>query len=286
MSSAATAKRFGRPVTGISAASSGASWAPSRRAGRRRSAVTSSSAMIAAPHASPTTPAATAIAPSARGWRAPNGSRIDRPNCCRCRTSTSSSPCQRWRARSPSRTRPPSMRSCSALPLRRSPPSPPIPRHLGAQIGVTAVLHTWGQTLQHHPHIHCVVPGGGPSLDGTRWIACRPGFFLPVRVLSRLFRRLFLQNLQDAFDAGKLALFRQPRRSCRAHGLRHRARPTQTHRMGRLCQAAVRWPRTGAGLSRPLHPSRRHRQQPAGLALRRQGPLRLEGLSPRRARPR
>src|SRR5436190_15263478 len=81
------------------------------------------------------------------------------------------------------------------------------PRHLGAQIGVTAVLHTWGQALQHHPHIHCVVPGGGPSLDGTRWIACRPGFFLPVRVLSRLFRRLFLQNLQDAFEAGKLRFF-------------------------------------------------------------------------------
>src|ERR1700726_3867040 len=81
------------------------------------------------------------------------------------------------------------------------------PKHLGAQIGVTAVLHTWGQTLQHHPHIHCVVPGGGPSLDGTRWIACRPGFFLPVRVLSRLFRRLFLQNLQDAFDAGNLGFF-------------------------------------------------------------------------------
>ncbi|MCP1838596.1 hypothetical protein J2R78_001563 [Bradyrhizobium sp. USDA 4538] len=58
---------------------------------------------------------------------------------------------------------------------------------LGAQIGVTAVLHTWGQPLQYHPHIHCVVPGGGLSFDGTRWIACRPGFFLPVRVLSRLF---------------------------------------------------------------------------------------------------
>jgi len=81
------------------------------------------------------------------------------------------------------------------------------PRLLGAQIGVTAVLHTWGQTLQHHPHIHCVVPGGGLSLDGTRWIACRPGFFLPVRVLSRLFRRLFLQGLQEAFDAGRLRFF-------------------------------------------------------------------------------
>ena len=68
------------------------------------------------------------------------------------------------------------------------------PKHLGAEIGLVAVLHTWGQNLQHHPHVHCVVPGGGPSLDGTRWVACRPGFFLPVRVLSRLFRRLFLDR--------------------------------------------------------------------------------------------
>jgi hypothetical protein len=81
------------------------------------------------------------------------------------------------------------------------------PRHLGAKLGMTMVLHTWGQTLQHHPHVHCVVPGGGPSLDGTRWVACRPGFFLPVRVLSRLFRRLFLQELENAFAAGKLRFF-------------------------------------------------------------------------------
>jgi hypothetical protein len=78
------------------------------------------------------------------------------------------------------------------------------PRHLGATIGFFAVLHTWGQTLMHHPHLHCVVPGGGLSPDGTRWIACRPGVFLPVRVLSRLFRRLFLEALQDAFDTGRL----------------------------------------------------------------------------------
>jgi hypothetical protein len=81
------------------------------------------------------------------------------------------------------------------------------PRHLGAQPGMTMILHTWGQALQHHPHVHCVVPGGGPSLDGTRWIACRPGFFLPVRVLSRLFRRLFLRDLQNAFSAGRLRFF-------------------------------------------------------------------------------
>src|SRR6202521_5724289 len=81
------------------------------------------------------------------------------------------------------------------------------PRHLGAEIGFIAVLHSWGQNLQHHPHIHCLVPGGGLSLDGTRWVSCRPGFFLPVRVLSRLFRRLFLEHLQTAFDTGKLQFF-------------------------------------------------------------------------------
>ena len=78
------------------------------------------------------------------------------------------------------------------------------PKHLGAQIGFFAVLHTWGQALFHHPHLHCVVPGGGISPDGKRWISCRPDFFLPVPVLSRLFRRLFLDYLRQAFDAGDL----------------------------------------------------------------------------------
>jgi len=81
------------------------------------------------------------------------------------------------------------------------------PRHLGAELGVVAVLHSWGQNLHHHPHVHCVVPGGGLSPDGTHWIACRPGFFLPVRVLSRLYRRLFLEGLQRVFEAGKLRFF-------------------------------------------------------------------------------
>ena len=79
------------------------------------------------------------------------------------------------------------------------------PKHLGARIGLTAVLHTWGSALTHHPHVHMVVPGGGLSPDGSRWIACRPGFFLPVRVLSRLFRRLFLDRLAAAHGAGRLA---------------------------------------------------------------------------------
>jgi hypothetical protein len=80
-------------------------------------------------------------------------------------------------------------------------------RHLGAEIGFIAILHTWGQNLLHHPHLHCVVPGGGVAPDGQRWIACRPGFFLPVRVLSRLFRRLFLTQLRQAFDEGRLHFF-------------------------------------------------------------------------------
>ena len=79
--------------------------------------------------------------------------------------------------------------------------------HLGAEIGFIAILHTWGQNLLHHPHVHCVVPGGGLAPDGMRWIACRPGFFLPVRVLSRLFRRLFLTQLRQAFDEGELRFF-------------------------------------------------------------------------------
>lgn len=83
------------------------------------------------------------------------------------------------------------------------------PRHLGAQIGATLVLHTWGSALTHHPHVHGIVPGGGLSSDGQRWVACRPGFFLPVRVLSRLFRRRFLEALQEAHRAGTLQFFSQ-----------------------------------------------------------------------------
>jgi len=81
------------------------------------------------------------------------------------------------------------------------------PRHLGARIGITAVLHSWGSALTHHPHIHMIVPGGGISLDGTRWVSSRPGFLLPVRVLSKLFRRLFLTRLLELYAAGELAFF-------------------------------------------------------------------------------
>ena len=81
------------------------------------------------------------------------------------------------------------------------------PKHLGARGGIISVLHTWGSAMTHHPHIHMIVPGGGISLDGERWVSCRPGFFLPVRVLSRLFRRLFLEKLTAAHEAGRLQFF-------------------------------------------------------------------------------
>jgi hypothetical protein len=82
-------------------------------------------------------------------------------------------------------------------------------KHLGADIGVTAVLHTWGQSLDHHPHVHCIVPGGGISPGGDRWVPCRPNFFLAVRVLSRLFRRLFVRGLEALHAAGELQFFNE-----------------------------------------------------------------------------
>ncbi len=81
------------------------------------------------------------------------------------------------------------------------------PKHLGARIGITSVLHTWGSAMTHHPHLHMIVPGGGISLDGSRWVSCRAGFFLPVRVLSRLFRRLFLRALSAAHADGRLSFY-------------------------------------------------------------------------------
>jgi hypothetical protein len=92
------------------------------------------------------------------------------------------------------------------------------PKHLGVRVGITSVLHTWGSAMTHHPHVHMIVPGGGISPDGERWVSCRPGFFLSVRVLSRLFRRLFLEKLMAAHHAGRLSFFgdHAPLTACRA----------------------------------------------------------------------
>lgn len=128
------------------------------------------------------------------------------------------------------------------------------PRWLGAEIGVTAVLHAWGQAMTHHPHVHCVVPGGGLSPERSTWIACRPGFFLPVRVLSRLFRRLFLAALAKAFAQGELHFFNDLAHLNDAVMFHPPSHAVSAHRMGRLCKAAFRRSGPGARLSRPIHP--------------------------------
>ena len=159
------------------------------------------------------------------------------------------------------------------------------PKHLGARIGVIAVLHSWGQTLDHHPHVHCIVPAGGISPDGGRWIACRPGFFLPVRVLSRLFRRLFLEGLAEAHGRGELQPFGDLAGLAEPARLQSPPRGPTPAGVGGLRQGAVRRAQAGAGLPRPLHPPGRDRQQPAGGARGRwPGELPLEGL-PKRQRP-
>ena len=134
------------------------------------------------------------------------------------------------------------------------------PKHLGARIGATAVLHSWGATMTHHPHVHMIVPGGGISLDGTRWVRCKPGFLLPVQVLSRLFRRLFLAALADA-HARPARVLRRDRGLALPQGLRRTSRTAQTEELVRLHQGALRRTGGGARLSRPLHPSRCHREQ-------------------------
>lgn len=101
------------------------------------------------------------------------------------------------------------------------------PKHLGARIGMLLVLHTWGSAMTHHPHVHGIVPGGGLSPDGQHWVACKPGFFLSVRVLSRLFRRLFLERLVAAYDHGQLQFFGEHASLARADAFAEWLAPTR-----------------------------------------------------------
>ena len=148
------------------------------------------------------------------------------------------------------------------LGARIGPRSGPMPRKAVSRLGLTAVLHTWGSALTHHPHVHIIVPGGGISPDGERWVACRPGFFLPVRVLSRLFRRLFLEQLTAACHAGRLPFFGNQAALADPEAFNEPSRPVTQNRVGGLCEAAIRRPTGGAGLPVALHPPCRHRQQP------------------------
>ena len=132
------------------------------------------------------------------------------------------------------------------------------PKHLGARIGLTAVLHTWGSALTHHPHAHIIVPGGGLSPDGQHWIACRSDFFLPVRVLSRLFRRLFLEKLAAAHDAGHLRFLGDHAGLAEPRRLQGLSRTITTGRVGGLFETALRRTRSRSRLPVPLHASGRH----------------------------
>ena len=132
------------------------------------------------------------------------------------------------------------------------------PKHLGAEIGFFAVLHTWGPNLLHHPHLHCVVPGGGLSSGWQHWISCRDGFFLSVRVLSRLFRRLFLEYLSTPSMPANWSF--SPRWNHSGTGFPGYLAPAARGRMGRLRQTAFRWTRAGVGLRRALYSSRRDLQ--------------------------
>ena len=163
-------------------------------------------ARTAATPSSATTPAATGIAPSVREPPPVNGSRNARPSFCPYLITTWCSRCRRrsaalaWQNKTEVYGLLFKAASETMLTIAAD------PKHLGARIGITAVLHTWGSALTHHPHVHMIVPGNGFSLDGERFIPCRRRFFLPVRVLSRLFRHLFLERLAATYEQGRLIL--------------------------------------------------------------------------------
>ena len=157
------------------------------------------------------------------------------------------------------------------------------PRRLGARIGVTAVLHTWGSTLTHHPHVHMIVPGGGLSPDGARWLACRSNFLVHVNLLARLFSGKMLAMLTDAHDAGQLKFFNAHAGLADKNRVQALPRPAPAHQVGRLLQGAVRRTEAGAALPVPLHPPGRHLEPPPRCSRRRRRRVPLEGLSHRRA---
>ena len=157
------------------------------------------------------------------------------------------------------------------------------PRHLGAEIGVLSILHTWGQTLVRHPHVHCVVPAGGLSPDHQRWI--RPkyaGFFLPVKVLSRVFRGKFVDGVAPRLHRNATRSRRRHRAPARPGAVARLHRRALRDRLGRLREAGLRWRVSRAALSRALHASRRDQQSPAARLRRRPRHLSVEGLRARR----
>src|SRR5450631_1672895 len=156
---------------------------------------------------SPTTPAATGIARSARLRRHADGWPSAKPSCCRCRTFMSSTRCQANCVTSPARTSASSTNLLMKAAAETTLAIAAAPKRLGARIGIIAVLHSWGSALTHHPHLHMIVPGGGLSFAGARWVASRSDFLAPINVLARLFRGKMLAMLMAAHDANQLTFF-------------------------------------------------------------------------------
>ena len=149
------------------------------------------------------------------------------------------------------------------------------PKHLGARIAITSVLHTWGSAMTHHPHVHMIVPGGGLSLDGSRWIATKPNFFLPVLVLSKLFRRLMLEKLAAAHAAGKLSFFGAYAHLADTKAFAAFLAPLKTTKWFVYSKRPFAG---GVGVSIPLYPPRRHLQQPSDRRRCHQRHLQGQGL--------
>ena len=158
------------------------------------------------------------------------------------------------------------------------------PKRLGAAIGGLMVLHTWGQRLQHHPHVHCVVPAGGLSPDGTRWIHARPTFFLPVKVLRQVFRGKLVAGLRDGVSRRAGSRFPGASQPLAPERRLSRVAPIAlSPAVGGLREAALWQPGPRAALPRALHPPRRHLQSPARRRHRRHRLVSVEGLSARQS---
>jgi hypothetical protein len=169
------------------------------------------------------------------------------------------------------------------------------PKHLGARIGFISVLHTWGSALVHHPHVHMIVPGGGFSPDRSKWVACRPRYFLTVEVLSALFRRLFLEMLLAVHAAGRLQFFGDHADLASKTAFERRLKPLRNSKWVVYCKRPFAGPRQvlrylsryGGHLQSPPHIRRRERRhlQVQGLSPRRHGPLQDHDAGHRRVHP-
>jgi Transposase zinc-binding domain/Putative transposase len=160
------------------------------------------------------------------------------------------------------------------------------PKRLGARIGVTAVLHSWGSALTHHPHVHMIVPGGGLSFDHARWVSARSNFFVHVNVLARLFRGKMLAMLMHAHTAGELKFFNAHAELTDKRTFKRFIAPLRLIKWVVYCKRAVRRARAGAALSLPLHPSGRYLQPPPRCGRQRGDCVPLEGLSRQRRQQR